>query len=313
MSTMDEHLDEVDLPRGVALAWGVAANPQRGPKRELSIERIVEVAIDLADADGLGSVSMAAVAQGLGFTPMSLYRYVTAKDDLVLLMFETAMGIPSQAVAEAPDWRSGLVALAGDMSAAYRAHPWLIDVPILGIPNTPNNLTWMDAGLAALRDTPLTQAERIATVLMVTGHARWRGIVDRSYAERTAATGVTTAEFEAQQAYILGTLVNHDMFPHLREAIDAGVFTNDDDPFGFALARMLDGLDRYMTARGNAEPVVASEPSGPTDVPRDPAVRAARQVRRELEGRLREAQRKEREALAKARERADKRSKRDER
>src|SRR5690606_25282558 len=123
-----------------ALAWGIAANPQRGPKRELSIERIVEVAIELADEKGLGAVSMAAVAQGLGFTTMSLYRYVTAKDDLVLLMWETAMGIPSASVAEAPDWRSGLVALTHDMFAAYQAHPWLVDVPILGIPNTPNNL-----------------------------------------------------------------------------------------------------------------------------------------------------------------------------
>ena len=74
---------EPDLPRAVALAWGVAANPQRGPKREMSIERIVDVAVELADAGGLGAVSMAAVASALGFTPMSLYRYVTAKDDLV--------------------------------------------------------------------------------------------------------------------------------------------------------------------------------------------------------------------------------------
>ena len=41
------------LPRAVALSWGVAERPQRGPKRELSIERIVETAIAIADADGL--------------------------------------------------------------------------------------------------------------------------------------------------------------------------------------------------------------------------------------------------------------------
>ena len=41
-----------DLPRGVALAWGVAASPQRGPKREMSVERIVEAAIDIATRRG---------------------------------------------------------------------------------------------------------------------------------------------------------------------------------------------------------------------------------------------------------------------
>ena len=39
-----------ELPRAVALAWGIAANPQRGPKRELSIERIVEAVNAVAGA-----------------------------------------------------------------------------------------------------------------------------------------------------------------------------------------------------------------------------------------------------------------------
>ena len=88
---------EPELPRGIALAWGIAANPQRGPKREMSVERIVEAAVEIADAEGLGAVSMAAVAARLGFTPMSLYRYVSAKEDLILLMQEEATGAPSDA------------------------------------------------------------------------------------------------------------------------------------------------------------------------------------------------------------------------
>src|SRR3954469_5236383 len=117
-----------DLPRGVALAWGVAANPQRGPKREMSIERIVDVAVELADAGGLAAVSMAAVANALGFTPMSLYRYVTAKDDLVLLMQESGIGVPPEAVREAATgeggWRAALSAWEQGQLATYLEHPW---------------------------------------------------------------------------------------------------------------------------------------------------------------------------------------------
>ena len=141
---MDEIPSEVDLPRAVALAWGVAANPQRGPKRELSIERIVEAAIAIADEDGLAAVSMSSVATALGFTTMSLYRYVTAKDDLIQLMQETGIGLPPASIAEAPDWRAGLIQWSRETLASYAAHPWLIDIPILGSPNTPNNLAWMD-------------------------------------------------------------------------------------------------------------------------------------------------------------------------
>src|SRR4051812_50222549 len=96
---------ELELPRGVALAWGIAASPQRGPKREMSVESIVDAAVELADAEGLGAVSMAAVAARLGYTPMSLYRYVTAKDDLILLMQEEATGLPPQQGGAAEGWR----------------------------------------------------------------------------------------------------------------------------------------------------------------------------------------------------------------
>ncbi|WP_223171817.1 TetR/AcrR family transcriptional regulator [Microbacterium sp. NIBRBAC000506063] len=113
---------EPELPRGIALAWGVAAAPQRGPKREMSVERIVDVAVEIADADGLSAVSMAAVAAKLGYTPMSLYRYVTAKDDLVLLMQEQATGLPSEASREGT-WRERLESLYAEQVSSYLAHP----------------------------------------------------------------------------------------------------------------------------------------------------------------------------------------------
>ena len=125
---------EPELPRGIALAWGVAANPQRGPKREMSVERIVEAAMEIADAEGLGAVSMAAVAAKLGFTPMSLYRYVSAKEDLVLLMQEEATGAPSEATREAGGWRERLEALFAEQLQHYLRHPWVLDIPISGVP-----------------------------------------------------------------------------------------------------------------------------------------------------------------------------------
>src|SRR6187549_3710630 len=98
---MNDTNPEPELPRAVALAWGVAANPQRGPKRELSIERIVEVAVGIADQGGLAAVSMAAIAAELGVTSMALYRYVTSKDDLLVLMQEHGIGLPPESVREA--------------------------------------------------------------------------------------------------------------------------------------------------------------------------------------------------------------------
>src|SRR5690606_4129742 len=76
-----EHAETPVLPHAHAVTWGVAALPHRGPKRELTTERIVEAAIAIADEHGLEAVSMGKVAAAVGVAPMSLYRYVTGKDD----------------------------------------------------------------------------------------------------------------------------------------------------------------------------------------------------------------------------------------
>jgi len=78
------------LPPGLDLLWGRREAGQRGPKRGLSVDAIVEAAIEVGDAEGLGAVSMSRVAKELGFTTMSLYRYVTSKDELLQLMWNAS-------------------------------------------------------------------------------------------------------------------------------------------------------------------------------------------------------------------------------
>lgn len=284
---------DVELPRGVALAWGVAANPQRGPKRELSIERIVEAAVEIADRDGLSAVSMSSVATSLGFTTMSLYRYVSAKEDLILLMLEYGTGLPPATIAAASGWREGMRLWSSASLEAYRAHPWLIDIPIVNAPNTPNNLAWMDAALAALEETPLSAAERISVLLLVTGQTRWEATAGRGNAEADTAA----------ETYVFTTLVTAEAFPALHRAVLAGGMVDDeeDDQFRFGLERILDGVQHYIDAgAATGEPTVPEPWTQPETYPRDEAVKTARQARREAETRLREAQRREREAIRRA-------------
>ena len=302
---MDKETPEIELPRGIALAWGVAANPQRGPKRELSIEGIVDVAVSIADESGLAAVSMSSVASALGFTTMSLYRYVSAKDDLLLLMQERGTGIPPLRIAEATTWREGLTAFSHETLAVYLAHPWLLDMPIVGIPNTPNNLAWMDAGLGAMRDTPLDWPSRVAAVLLITGQTRFQALIERGYAERARDTGVAPTENDLADAHILGNLVTAMNFPYLHEALQGGVFTDgDDNPFTFGLERALDGIEHLIESGQGVAPISTGwEPPKTDGFPRDEAVGQARQARREAEVKLREARKRETELVKKARER----------
>jgi AcrR family transcriptional regulator len=295
-----------ELPRGIALAWGVAANPQRGPKREMSVERIVEAAVELADADGIGAVSMAAVAAKLGFTPMSLYRYVSAKDDLLLLMQEEATGLPPEAHREEEGWRNRLRALFEAQVLIYLRHPWILALPITGSPITPNSSAWIDAGLESLADTPLTESERLAVALAMTGQARWYGVVLAGYSEQSRVTGLTADEVSARESALFDRVISADEYPHLRRAIDAGVFVDQQDPFRFATERLLDGIGMYIDAldRGDEHASIqewlAVEKA---ELAGDKKYREAQKAVRDAEKALRDARKHERQALRDARER----------
>lgn len=295
---------EPELPRGLALAWGVAAAPQRGPKREMSVERIVDAAIELADAEGLAAVSMAAVAARLGYTPMSLYRYVTAKDDLTLLMQEEATGLPTDEARQG-DWRQRLETLYREQVQRYLQHPWVLDVPISGSPITPNSAAWMDAGLAALADTALNHDERLSVVLLVTGQARWAGIVMAGYARSMRERGVSDAEVTAEEDALFRLLISADDYPDLRRAIDSGVFLDEGDPFAFGLARVLDGVAAYLL-RADADDRDVPRPwetLADGDIAEDKKFRDATKAVRHAEKALRDARKLARQAAREARER----------
>ena len=299
-------IEPPELPRGIALAWGVAANPQRGPKREMSVEKIVEAAVELADAEGIGAVSMAAVAARLGFTPMSLYRYVTAKDDLLLLMQEEATGLPPDSHLEVEGWRGRLLALYEAQIVLYLRHPWMLSLPITGSPITPNSSAWIDAGLAALEGTPLTAEERLAVALAMTGHARWCGIVQAGYTEQSRGSGLTPEEVAAREAALFDRVITADEFPALRRAIEDDVFLSEADPFRFAVERTLDGIAAYIAGldRGEAHADAAEWVDlDPAEMAGDRRLKEAQKAVRDAEKALRAAHRIERLALREARER----------
>ena len=303
-------IEPPELPRGIALAWGVAANPQRGPKREMSVEKIVEAAVELADADGIGAVSMAAVAARLGFTPMSLYRYVSAKDDLLLLMQEEATGLPPEEHRQEEGWRAKLRALFDAQTRLYLAHPWLLSIPITGSPITPNSSAWLDAALTSLEATPLDATDRVAVALAVTGSARWYGIVIAGYAEQARSTGMSPDQITVHEAELFDRVITAEEFPALRGAIEAGVFLSDDDPFHFGIERVFDGVEAYIATIDRGEPKPEADTwlvSEPAEVAEDKKVREARKAVRAAEKAVRDARKLERQAVRDARERAARR------
>ena len=239
------------LPATVAAAWGVRASPGKGPKPGLSLERIVEAAIRVAASDGLGAVSMSRVAAELGASTMSLYRYVSAKDELVKLMVDAAFGTPP-AIAPDEGWRSALSRWAWAMRSGFQRHPWVVRIPISGLPILPNEVAWFEQGLASLRDSGLEEAQKASVIMLVSGYVRTLATTEADVEAAIRASGVTPDEWMSAYPRMLTRLTDPARFPALATFIAAGVFDVHDDPddeFSFGLERILDGLNALVRTR----------------------------------------------------------------
>ena len=97
---------------------------QSGPERTaLTPRRVVEGALALADAEGLGAVTIRRLAEGLGVTPMALYWHVHSKDELLAGMAARILEEVDPSVDASAPWQEQLRALLGSMLDALRAHP----------------------------------------------------------------------------------------------------------------------------------------------------------------------------------------------
>lgn len=203
------------LPPGVDLLWGRRERGRRGPRPGLSVDAIIEAAISLADAEGLEAVSMARVAQLLGFTTMSLYRYVASKDELLQLMWNGSAQGAENLVLHGHDWRSRLREWALVQRDFMDRHPWVAQMPLAAPPVAPNSLTFVERGLEALDGTGLADQDKIRVIGILSSYslseARMAYDAARAAQQAKAQAPVPVPSFEA----LLRELVDEDHYPRL--------------------------------------------------------------------------------------------------
>src|SRR5271169_1477965 len=163
---------EAGIPGSIAAAWGVRERSHKGPKPGLSLPRIVDAAVRVADAEGLDAVSMGRVAAELGAAPMSLYRHVSAKEELLRLMVDAAWGDSPGPLAPGEGWRAGLSRWAWAMRDGAHRHPWVVRIPLNSLPIMPREVDWFEHALACLGDTGLTEARKASVIMLLSGYVR---------------------------------------------------------------------------------------------------------------------------------------------
>lgn len=255
-----------DPARTLSLLWGLEPVPKkRGPKAALTIERVVTVAIEIADAEGLEALSMRRLAQDCGIATMSIYTYVPARAELIDLMLD-AVARESLALAEseaeaagaggsaasAESWRWGVERVARETWATARRHPWLTQIattrPVIG----PGTTGLYERQLAPLDGIGLTDLEIDTTLALVLSHATAtaRAANDAALAEQR--TGLTIDQWWEATAPALAGIpwADYPLASRVGQAAGEayGAF-EPDHGFAFGLERILDGIATLVDGR----------------------------------------------------------------
>ncbi|WP_199444124.1 TetR/AcrR family transcriptional regulator [Umezawaea beigongshangensis] len=243
-----------DPARSLALLWRTGEKASRRGKPDLGVDRIVRVAVEVADAEGLAAVSMRRVAERLGVGTMSLYTYVPGKAELVDVMVDTVTGeLPTSGAVES-GWRAALERVARENFALHRRHPWLLQVatsrPVLG----PNVTARYDHELHAVDGIGLTDVEMDSVLGLVAGHVQVaaRRALDEAHAE--TLTGVSDEQWWTAHAPLLSRIMDPQRFPLATRVGTAagqehGSAQDATHAFEFGLQRVLDGVEVLVGSR----------------------------------------------------------------
>lgn len=95
----------------------------REVREVLTRERVVRAAVAVADDEGIGALTVRAVAARLGAAPMSLYHHVAGKEALLDAIVDAAFAETVLPEPGAP-WRPQLEARCASLRSVLLRHPW---------------------------------------------------------------------------------------------------------------------------------------------------------------------------------------------
>ncbi|GGL02558.1 TetR/AcrR family transcriptional regulator C-terminal domain-containing protein [Nocardia jinanensis] len=226
-------------------------------------ERLLPAAIAIADSEGLDAVSMRRLATELGAGPMSLYRHVANKDELLTQMADTVFGELDLPQPGSRGWRADLEEISRLQWQLCRRHLWLPRVvsftrPVLA-PNMMAQTEWI---LRALDGLGLPVEVRMREALTLHSLVITAALSAAEEVEAEQNTGVTLDGWQSAARARAAELLGTGRFP-LLAAIPGETTADLDGLFEYGLARHLDGFAVLLQERARiGRAAIAGGPAG---------------------------------------------------
>jgi TetR/AcrR family transcriptional regulator, tetracycline repressor protein len=214
------------------------------PSREpLSRERLLVIALDIVDSDGIEGLSMRRLASAVNVEAASLYYWFPNKRSII-------EGVVEAIRAEAFDpnfdrstpWQDTLEYLGIRYRAALMRHPRALPAfskrPVL----TERGLSYVEVLLETLRNDGLTVRQANRALSLVAGLVTGLCVTEASPGYHDEP-GVSEEEFRA-----LGALLPADQFPHLIEVLSQPEVEDGEVQFVLGLRALIRGLELTMAS-----------------------------------------------------------------
>lgn len=230
--------------------------PTRAP---LSKERILKTALDLADQEGLDSVTMRQLAQGLGVEAMSLYKHVANKDALLDDMVEWVVAEMGAADPTA-EWKEALLERARTLRRVLNLHPWAANLIESRSTIGPARLRHNDRLIGILRNAGFSIELAFHAMIALTSYVYGFVILEEGHRRKgrpKAVDNLQAAIVPADYPYIFEMI----KFAYAKKSAEAAAGQALASPqfadFEFGLKHLVAGFDAVLR---DAEPQPQPQP-----------------------------------------------------
>ncbi len=202
----------------------------------LSKQRILQTALDIADAEGLDALSMRRLAQALDVWPMSVYRYFQDKDALLDAMAAHSAA-PATSKPQGDTWQEQLKALLKNTQHQIASSAEIgARIPRAFLEPEPLKLT--ETAMQILEEAGFSPREAASA---------WRALYSYTFGFATFRLAPAADEARRRMRMAIAALPEGE-YPATAGAADdlATAFGDDETEFDSGIDRLLDGLEASL-------------------------------------------------------------------
>jgi AcrR family transcriptional regulator len=247
-------------------AWWASRQDRAEPVRRvpITLDRIVVGALELIDREGLAALSMRNLAKDLQTGTTTLYRYVSGKDEVLVLVADAVLGETQlRHPVEGMGWRHVIEELARAMRTALSAHPNVATLFATAVPVGPNSLRGRELTLRVLRERGFDET-LAADVYTAVAHQVLASVLQEPMDDFRCGGLGTSKSLTLRDFY---RSLPAEQYPHLVGLAEELTSRTATDEFEFGLACLLDGVELRLRQARTRRPRSRSTNSQNTDSP----------------------------------------------